>query len=108
MNQWSVRYVRAAKNIQLIWKGYPREFQVKRAGSCSKLCSKGLQNLYSSPDITAVMKSTQDEMGGTHRTQGCNEKIIQFWLDNLEGRDGLGDPGVGGRIILKYMLKDRM
>ena len=43
-------------------------------------------------------------MGGTYSAYGGEERRIQgFWWGNLRERDHLGDPGVDGRIILRWI-----
>jgi hypothetical protein len=32
--------------------------------------------------------------------------VYRFWYRNLRERDHLGDPGVDGRIILRYIQKE--
>jgi hypothetical protein len=32
----------------------------------------------------------------------------KFWLENLKGRDYFEDLGVGGRIILEWILRSRL
>jgi hypothetical protein len=44
-------------------------------------------------------------MGGTCSTYGGKERRIQVWWGNLRERDHLGDPGLGGRIILKWIFR---
>jgi hypothetical protein len=39
-------------------------------------------------------------MGGTWGAYGRGEVCIGFWWGNLKETDHLGDPDVGGRIIL--------
>jgi hypothetical protein len=36
---------------------------------------------------------------------GRGEVGIGFWLGNLRGRDHWGDPGVDGRIILRWIIR---
>jgi hypothetical protein len=36
---------------------------------------------------------------------GRREACIGFWWGNLRERDHWGDPGVGGRIILRWMFR---
>jgi hypothetical protein len=38
-------------------------------------------------------------------TRERREKSVQLKLENLKGRDHLGDLGVDGKIILKLVLK---
>jgi hypothetical protein len=44
-------------------------------------------------------------MGGTCSTYGGKKRCIQDFGGRREGRGHLGDPGVGGRVILKRILK---
>jgi hypothetical protein len=37
--------------------------------------------------------------------RGTRKVHTEFWYGNLRERDHLGDPGVDGRIILKWALK---
>jgi hypothetical protein len=36
---------------------------------------------------------------------GMGEAFVGFWWGNLRERDHLGDPGLDGRIILKWIFK---
>jgi hypothetical protein len=38
---------------------------------------------------------------------GRGEAYTGFWWGNLRGRDHLEDPGVDGRIILRWILRKR-
>jgi len=33
--------------------------------------------------------------------------VYRFWWENLNERDHLGDPGINGRIILRWIFKKR-
>jgi hypothetical protein len=36
---------------------------------------------------------------------GNEQAITGFWWENLRKRDRLGDPGIGGKIILRWIFK---
>jgi hypothetical protein len=36
---------------------------------------------------------------------GRREACIRFWWGNLRGKDHWGDPGVAGRIILRWIFR---
>jgi hypothetical protein len=44
-------------------------------------------------------------MGGSCSTYGEGEAYRGFWWGNLKYRDHLGDPGVDGRIILRWIVR---
>jgi hypothetical protein len=44
-----------------------------------------------------------DEVCSTH---GIDGKYTRFYSVNLKGRDHLGDPGVGKRVILEWTLEN--
>jgi hypothetical protein len=39
--------------------------------------------------------------------EGRGEEYTRFWWENRRKRDHLGDPGVNGRIILSWMVRNR-
>jgi hypothetical protein len=69
-------------------------------GSRRKLHNDELQNLYSSRNIVRVIKSMEDEVGGTCGTHGGGERCLQGF--GWEARKE--DLGVGGRITLRWTL----
>ena len=51
-------------------------------------------------------KIENNEMGGTCSAYGGEERRIQgFGGGNMKGRDHLGDSGVDGRIILRWIFR---
>jgi len=47
-----------------------------------------------------------NEMGGACSTYGRREEVYTgFWWGNLRERDHFGDPGVDGRVILRWIFK---
>jgi hypothetical protein len=44
-------------------------------------------------------------IGGACSTYGGGEVYTEFWLGNLRERDHMKDPGVGERIILKWIFR---
>jgi hypothetical protein len=46
-----------------------------------------------------------NEMGETCSTIGREKAYAGFWCGNLRERDHLGDPGVDGRIILRWVFR---
>jgi len=43
-------------------------------------------------------------MGGACSAYGRGEAYTRFWWENLKKRDHLKDPGVDGRIILRWVF----
>ena len=44
-------------------------------------------------------------MGGHIARMWGGEAYTEFWWGNLRERDHLGDPGVGGMIILRWIFR---
>jgi hypothetical protein len=45
------------------------------------------------------------EMGGACSAYGGRERLYRVWWGNLGERDHWGDPGVDGRIILRWIFR---
>ena len=89
-----------------------RLFGAKRdevTGEWRKLHNEELNNLYCSYNIVWVIKIEKNEMGGACSAYG-REVYTGFWWVNLRERDHFEDPGVDGRIILRWIFRkcDRM
>ena len=63
-------------------------------------------DLYFSPNNVTGDKIEKNEMGGKRNTNGGGrvEMYTEFWWGNQRERDHIGDPGVDGRIILKWVF----
>jgi hypothetical protein len=80
----------------------PKRDEVTR--ECRKLHNEELNNLYSSLTIVRVIKSRMRWTGHVAR-MGRGEACTGFWWRNLRERDHWGDPGVLGRIILRWIFR---
>jgi len=63
-----------------------------------------LNVLYSS-NIVRVIKSRRMRWAGHVAHMGEGRGCTGFWWENLGERDHLGDPGVDGRIIIRWLLR---
>jgi len=74
-------------------------------GEWRKRHNEELNDLYSSSNIVRVIKSRRMTWGGMSR-EGCGgETYTGFWWESLKEREHLGDPGVNGRIILRWIFR---
>jgi len=80
----------------------PRRDEV--TGEWKKL-HNGELNLYSSPNIVRVIKSRR--MGWAEHVARMGEMrgVYRVLVGRPEGKSHLGDPGVDGRIILRWTLR---
>ena len=79
-------------------------------GEWRKLHIEELNDLYFSPNIVRVKKSRIMSWAAHVARMGVRERgeaYTGFWWGNLSERDHLGDPGVDGRIILRWIFRKR-
>ena len=70
-----------------------------------KLHNEELNDLYCSPNIVRVIKSRRMRWAGHVARMGRGEARTGFWWRNLREKDHWGDPGVDGRIILRWIVR---
>jgi hypothetical protein len=75
-------------------------------GECRKHHSEELHDLYSSHNIVRVIKPRRIRWARYVEHMGKAEACTRFWLENLMERDHLGDPGLNGRIILRWIFRE--
>jgi len=64
-----------------------------------------LNDLYSSPIIVRVIKSRRMRWAGHVARKGEKRGLYRGLVGKLEERDHLGDPGVDGTIILRWVFR---
>jgi hypothetical protein len=79
----------------------PQEDEV--TGEWRRLHNKELHALYSSPSIIRVIKSRRLRWEGHVARMGRGDVHTGYWWGNLREGDHLENPGVDGRIILKWI-----
>jgi hypothetical protein len=77
----------------------------EETGEWRRLHNEELNDLYSSPNIIRVITSRRMRWAGHVARMGKREVHTGFWSGNLRESDHLGDPGVDGRIISKWIFK---
>ena len=73
-------------------------------GEWRKLHNEELNDLYCSPNIVRVIKSRRMRWEGHVARMGEKRGVYRILLGKPQGRDHLGDPGVDGRVILKWIF----
>jgi len=78
-------------------------------GQWRKLHNEDVNDLYSAPNIVRVVKIEKNEIGRACSAYGEEERRIQgFGGETCKERDHLGDPGVDGRKILRWIFRNGM
>ena len=72
-----------------------------------KLHDEKLNDLYFSPNIVRLKKSRRMKWAGHVTRMGKGRGVYRVWVGKLEGKNHLGDPGVDGRIILRWIFRKR-
>jgi hypothetical protein len=62
-------------------------------------------DLYCSPNTVRVIKSRRMRWAGYVARMGRVEAYTGFWWGNLKERDHLGDQGIDGRIMLRWISR---
>ena len=73
-------------------------------GEWRKLHNEEANVLYSSPNITPVIKSRRMEWAG-HEPRKGGEVQAGFWWGSLGERDHLEEIGIDGRIVLRWTFR---
>jgi hypothetical protein len=76
-------------------------------GEWRKLHDEKLNDLYPSPIIVRVIKSRRMRWAGyvARIGNGMGEACTGFWWGNLRESDHWGDPGLDGKIILRWIFR---
>jgi hypothetical protein len=74
-------------------------------GEWRKFHNEEFHDLYSSPTIVRVIKSRGIRWTGHVARLGRGEACTELWWGNLRERDHWRDPGVDGRVILRWTFK---
>ena len=74
-------------------------------GEWRKLHNEELNDLYASSNIIRVIKSKSMRWAGHVARMGVRRGVCRVLVGNLKDRDHLGDPGIDGRIILRWIFR---
>ena len=96
------RKLRVFENIVFRRTFGPRRDEV--TGEWRRLHNEELNDLYS-PSIVRVLKSRRMRWAVHVARMGARRGVYGVWLGNLRERGRLGDPGLDGRIILRWIFR---
>jgi len=85
-----------------------RMFGSKRdevTGEWRKLHNEELNDLYSAPNIFRVIKSRRMSWAGHVARMGERRGVYRVLVEKPEGKEHLGDTGVDGRIIIRWIFR---
>ena len=85
-----------------------RIFELNRdevTGEWRKLHNEELNDLYSAPSIAREINSRRMRWAGHVARMGERRGACRIWWGNLRERDHLENPGVDGRIILRWIFR---
>ena len=74
-------------------------------GEWRKPHNEELNDLYCSPNVVRVIKSRRMRWAEHVARMGRGEAYTRFWWGNLRLRGHLEEPGVDGRIILRWIFR---
>jgi len=74
-------------------------------GEWIKLLNEELNDLYSSPNIVRVTKSRRMRWTGHVARMGERRGVCRVLVGKPERKSHLGDPGVDGRMILRWIFR---
>ena len=77
----------------------------KVTGEWRKLHNEELNDLYCSVNILRVIKSRRMRWAELVASMGEGRGVYKILVGKSEGKNYLGDPGVDGRIILRWIFK---
>jgi hypothetical protein len=79
--------------------------RVEVTGEWRRLHNEELNDMYSSSNIIRVIKSRRMRWAGHVARMGREEVHTGFWWGDLREGNHFEDPGVDGKIILKWIFK---
>jgi hypothetical protein len=97
------RRLRVSKNGVFRRIFVPKRDEV--TGEWRKLHNEELNDLYCSPSIVRVIKSRRMRLAGHVARIGERRDVYSVLVGKSEERDHLGDTGLDGRIILRWIFR---
>jgi hypothetical protein len=104
---WSLT-LREERRVRVFENRVLRIFEPKRdevTGGWRKFHNEELHDLYSPPTTVWVIKLRRMRWPGHVAQKGRGKSCTLFWWETLREGDHWGDPGVDGRIILRWIFR---